>query len=289
MKLLIRLFGLILLSTVVGAGCGPSVEIDTNELGCTIENSDKDCKEDGDISITSAKDIEDFCSLGCGTIKSMDIYGMNDVKRLVGFDNIKATAPFGGGILIDGLDGPVFVDVFNGLIDLRGWFEFQDTVTVEEFRGFNKIEDIGGPELNFTMNQSLRYIKAFQNLIINSHSNPEHYIYGGMNITNNPKLKEVAGLPKLRETSRLTVEDNESLETFGSLESLEEIGVLIFSNNPKLRRLPEMPNLRRIHRIFIVENSPHIRACDVQRIYDQLEEPPETEFRAVGLSDEPCD
>jgi len=115
-------------------------------------------------------------------------------------------------------------------------------------------------------------------------------------IEGNPKLRSLKGLRNLKETTTLAIEGNESLADVGVFSKFE-LGTVKISNlpslttisgfesmresesnitiraNPNLKKIDAWPNLTKIFSI-VVERNRGLDECEVQRILDQLDEPP---------------
>ena len=103
----------------------------------------------------------------------------------------------------------------------------------------------------------------------------------GLRLYENPKLTSLDGLQSLRETTRLYVNRNESLESLKGLAALKDVhDSVTITDNARLKDLP-VGAVRRIRKNIRIEGNPKLAPCQIEAFLSEVEEMP-PQVRIVG-------
>lgn len=81
---------------------------------------------------------------------------------------------------------------------------------------------------------------------------------------------------------------NASLETLGEMNALEEVEDFVILNNEKLRSLEGLNALKSVRGRFVIQDNPLLDHCEIQRLLNQLVEPPREITISGNAAARPC-
>jgi hypothetical protein len=162
-----------------------------------------------------------------------------------------------------------------------------DTSYSQKFEGLNKIEEITNLDITNTKLEylpNLESIKSITQLNISDNNNllgttkpllvEESTTVGGqLNISNNPKLKDLKLLSNLKRAHYIVLLGNgdQSFETLEGLNNLEEIESLIITGNRNLKSLRALSKLKKVTNLLIIENHGKLPQYEIDWLLGNLE------------------
>ncbi len=236
------------------------------EEWCDLDRPRQDCGLDWVSISNGVEDAKVLCETPCTHLKRLAIYqGDSEIfKALRGFSTAS--------IIRIGNAHPT-------VKDLSFLSDFEDVKHLE-ITGNRGLESLDGLEWLVRMKTGCDECGA--SLIIEG----------------NPKLRSLKALRNLRETNGIRIDGNEALETVEGFSKLELGGVAIIFNpnlksisgfeslrtidssitirgNSNLKKIDAWPNLSKLNFLFVDRNW-GLDECEIQRILDQLDAPPQT-------------
>ena len=182
-----------------------------------------ECPQDvSAYTFTSQKQIDDFGQnySGCTAVPYLHINGV-DITNLDGLNNIEK------------VDRTLDKNhhYFDAIVigTLSSWYNANPQLT--EVSGFEHLTFVRG-SIVISGNQSVKEINAFQNLgKIQTYFDPSDS-YAGLEIMNNPKLKQIDALSKLHRDAYIYIKDNVQLNTINShFDNLYDLDFFYIADN----------------------------------------------------------
>lgn len=261
---------LLVMTLAVFAACGDTRSTATPPIEdwCDLDRPRENCELRG-ARIVSWEDMSELCETECDSLGSVIIGEVDKevLKGLKGFTKMSS-------LTLSSLD--------SGVVDLRFLSDLKELQSLSVYSN-DGLESLAGME-------DISFVKSCEQC--------DRQIQ----IEYNPKLRSFEGLHNVREVESLSIEGHENLEAIDGFESLERASVFI-SGNAKLKRISGFKNMRNPSAISITINqnleridgftsiqrldfltldrNRKLNMCDVDRILNQLEEPPEV----VEISD----
>ena len=267
------------------SGCGDEVAPPTTPPvaeWCDLDRSREDC-EAGNIYINNGNldEAKALCETPCTRARAISIGGgdaelfkaVREFKTVGTFnvfashESVKNLKPFSE------IEGAASIDISSnpGLVSLEGLEHLIRVGPPEdselELTGEYKIEISGNPKLNS--------VSALENL----------EIAGSIMIFNNQALKVIDGINSLT-SAGLRIEYNGALTRISGFEAMKTHGSLAILTNNNLKIIDGFQNLTQVDYLRAYRNL-GLDECQVQRIVDQLDEPPGT--LEIIENRKPCD
>jgi hypothetical protein len=212
---------------------------------------------DETFTIRKIKDFERICNSPCTKIGSVGIY------------------------LEEKLDTPMPM----GNVDYIGRLSFIPEVK-QDLNGLNSISKIDQLTINTKLEKisDLDSLKEIITLTIRDNENltvatkpllveDMMQVGSSINISNNPKLKDLKLLSNLKRASYIVLLGNgdQSFETLDGLNNLEEVESLVIGGNRNLKSLRALSKLKKVTNLLIIENHGKLPQCEIDWFLGNLD------------------
>ncbi|MEZ4461392.1 MAG: hypothetical protein R3E66_17085 [bacterium] len=254
----------------VGCGDDSGPQTPPIEQWCDLDRPRKDCEANHIIVNNGWEEAKALCETPCTRIRT-GIINNGDAEIIKAFGGFEEF----GSLEIRNAD-----DSLKDLTELSS-VRHADNVVISD-------------------NQGLKSLKGLENLVEVAPPADSGLELNGdyeIQISDNPKLKSVAGLSGLKTVGRLNIYNNKSLETIDGINALTR-GNIDVSDNFGLKRISGFDGLKTNGAISLIGNiklttidafqnmtelvymqairNYALDECQIQRILDQLDEPPRT-------------
>jgi len=259
---------LILMLCLVDFGCAdddpPTPPI---EEWCDLDRPREDCVA-GDLIISHGlEDAKALCETSCSHLGDV-LVAQGDEEIFKAFGGFHTARSIRIGNSHHGVTDLRFLKHFKAI----GYLAIIGNNNIESLDGLEWIEVLVpndcegcGSSIVIEGNPRLRSLNALRNL----------REVGGITIEHNDALEVVNGFSKL-ESGRVKIMFNHGLKSIAGFEQMREIDSNItIRGNSNLSKVDAWPNLRKLNALFVDRNR-NLDECEVQRILDQLDEPPGT-------------
>lgn len=235
---------------------------------CDLERPREACELDY-VRIESLEDMAAICESPCTRISLLAIENNVDneiLKELNGFTYIRSVN------IASTHSNVKDLSFLRDVVEMQN-LRVMDNPGLESLAGLEGVEfvntcDMCERRIEISANPSLRSFKGLENITDLDY----------LTIMDNNNLEEVNGFDKLK-GGIITIDSNARIRRIAGFAGMvnNPRGINIFSNLA-LKRLELWPNLKSLGSISIDRN-PSLNMCDVDRILNQLDEPPQTNIK----------
>ena len=276
---------IVLLSLLLALGCGEEIAPPTTPPvaeWCDVDRPREHCDAGGIyINGGNLEEAKALCETPCTHAKGLSIGG-GDAEL---FKALKGFKTAGSLNILDSHESVKDLNAFREITQAYS-IDISDNPGLESLAGLENLVRVGPPEdsefeltgeykIDISGNPNLKSVSALKNL----------ETVGSIMIFRNHSLKAIEGINALT-VGGLRIEYNNALTRISGFEAMKTHGSLAILTNNNLKTIDGFQNLTQVDYLRAYRNL-GLDECQVQRIVDQLDEPPGT--LEIIENGKPCD